>query len=245
METEALFTTIYEKNKWGSDETRSGPSSTLSRTESLRTTLPELFTHLGIKSILDCGCGDWNWMKTVDLSNISSYIGVDIVNPLLTTLQASYSTPTIVFEKLDVLHDPPETADLWFARDLLCLYTPKEYLLFFQNFIKSNSKYLAITSIQTDDPYTEYAIGGWQPVSLLNEPFELPEPLLKLDDGHQWFRKKDMLVYDRQQILEWTAIKASKLVGVPQEDVHDKQDRNAHLVSNIPLRKITLYDRKE
>jgi hypothetical protein len=37
---------------------------------------------LGAQSLLDAGCGDFNWMRTVDLPGIK-YIGVDVVSDLI------------------------------------------------------------------------------------------------------------------------------------------------------------------
>ena len=63
-----VFDKIYEKNTWGSEESRSGPGSTEKQTRRIREALPTILNNFGIKSMLDLPCGDWNWMKDVDLS---------------------------------------------------------------------------------------------------------------------------------------------------------------------------------
>jgi hypothetical protein len=76
------FTEIYNNNGWCSPESRSGNGSELKNTIKLRSELPYLFVKYNIKSILDIPCGDFNWMKEVDLTNIE-YKGADIVESLI------------------------------------------------------------------------------------------------------------------------------------------------------------------
>ena len=239
VDVEAVFTRAYLKNSWGSKESRSGPSASLERTAALRTALPELFRELEIQSVLDCGCGDWNWMRHVDLTGIQ-YIGCDIVPQLVQTLQETFSAETVNFQVLNLLQDPPDTADLWLARDLCSLFSSEDTWQFFQKFLDSGSKYLAITSIETDDPYHDIFTGFWTPRNFLAEPFSMPPPLKELDDGEQWFLKKTLLVYAREQILDWLATKAANFELVKEQEPQKPKDRNAHLLNNIPLRKIKL-----
>jgi hypothetical protein len=239
MTTEAVFTRAYLKNSWGSKESRSGPSASLERTAALRTALPEFFSELKIQSVLDCGCGDWNWMRHVDLTGIQ-YIGCDIVLPLIQSLQETFSAPTVNFQVLNLLQDPPDTADLWFARDLCSLFSSEDMWLFFQKFLESESKYLAITSVETKDIYQDTFTGAWTPRNLLAAPFSMPPPLHELDDGEQWFLKKSLLVYERRQILDWIQTKAAKFELVTPQEPEPPKDRNAHLVNNIPLHKMKL-----
>jgi hypothetical protein len=239
MSTEAIFTRAYLKNSWGSKESRSGPSASLERTAALRTALPELFKELEIQSVLDCGCGDWNWMRHVDLTGIQ-YIGCDIVPQLVETLQQTFSAETVNFQVLNLLQDPPDTADLWLARDLCSLFSSEDTWQFFQKFLDSGSKYIAITSIETDDPYHDIFTGFWTPRNFLAAPFSMPVPLKELDDGEQWFLKKTLLVYEREQIIDWITTKAAKFELVKEQELPKPADRGVQIPNNIPLRKMKL-----
>jgi hypothetical protein len=244
--SEAVFTELYEKNRWGCQETRSGPGSTIQRTEKLRTQLPGIFQELKIQSILDCGCGDWNWMRHVDLSGIQ-YIGTEIVEPLLNMLQQTYTTDTIKFQKMNILKDPPEKADLWLARDLLNVCSLTSIRLFFHRFLESKSPFLAITSIETYESYEDVLEGSMRPLNLREAPLNLREPLKELDDGHQWFKPKKLFIYTRQQIMDWfieTTFMVSNVEAVlPLEEI-DIQDRNAHLQSNVKLKNMSIHDHR-
>jgi hypothetical protein len=52
--------------------------SALQATRHTINALPNIFSKYEIKSILDSPCGDFHWMKEVDLSAVK-YIGVDLV----------------------------------------------------------------------------------------------------------------------------------------------------------------------
>jgi len=68
MPPKAVFTNIYNTNRWGSSESVSGLGSELKNTEVLVEFLGKLFRELGIQSVLDLPCGDFNWMKQMGLS---------------------------------------------------------------------------------------------------------------------------------------------------------------------------------
>jgi hypothetical protein len=196
---EKIMTDIYTNYTWGCKETVSGPSSTLSKTTELRSNLRQALNQLQIDSILDCGCGDLNWIKHVDLSG-NHYLGVDIVEPLITKNQKLYTTDTMVFQKMDLLQDPPEYADLWIARDFCCLYPISDCKLFLKKFLESDSTYLALSSIDTDQSSTDGPVGVWRQLNISLFPFCLHSPVISIDDGIQWFRKKTLEIYTREQI---------------------------------------------
>jgi len=63
----------------GNKETRCGWGSTLEATKPIRAALPGLLEKYKIKSILDIGCGDLNWIH--DLINDIHYTGIDWIIP--------------------------------------------------------------------------------------------------------------------------------------------------------------------
>ncbi|MFY7988468.1 MAG: hypothetical protein ACOVNP_06255 [Flavobacterium sp.] len=77
-----VFTEIYKTNHWNSPETFSGPGSEVESNKLLIKDIEELINNFGINSILDLACGDFNWMKEVNLTEIK-YIGVDIVDDII------------------------------------------------------------------------------------------------------------------------------------------------------------------
>jgi hypothetical protein len=88
----AVFTEIYRENRWGSDETRSGDGSERSKMKQVAAELGELIRELGITSLHDVPCGDFNWMRDVDLTRVS-YLGCDIVTDLIKANADRYGGP--------------------------------------------------------------------------------------------------------------------------------------------------------
>lgn len=207
--------------------------------------LPELFRSLGIQSLIDVGCGDFGWMSTVDLTDIE-YLGVDIVSDLVDSLQQNYTRSNIKFQKMNVLEEPPESADLWFCRDLLNLLDFQQTAQFFSKYLESRSLYLALTSVESNHPNSDGSPGIQRMLDLFQEPFNLPEPKKVLFDGEQWFRKRILAVFSRDDVETWWQTHKHKFMPTtsevdPQRTADDTQDRNASLKSNILLKNYPIH----
>ena len=66
----------------GALDSASGPGSGLAETARIREALPNLLREHGVKSMLDLPCGDFFWMKEVDLGDVD-YAGADIAPALI------------------------------------------------------------------------------------------------------------------------------------------------------------------
>src|SRR5688572_2432756 len=97
----SVFSDIYRNNLWGDPESVSGRGSTLERTEAIRSALPAVLTSVGAQSLLDASCGDFNWMRYVDLGAVE-YTGVDVVPELITRNRHTYSARGRTFVVADV-----------------------------------------------------------------------------------------------------------------------------------------------
>src|SRR4051812_25476636 len=114
----ARFQRIFEENAWGNSESVSGEGSNLERTKVTRAQLPGLLTRHGVRSILDAPCGDFFWMKALDLGDIN-YIGVDIVPEIITRDVELYAGPRRQFLLCDLVDGALPAADLILCRDCL------------------------------------------------------------------------------------------------------------------------------
>ena len=77
-----VFTGIFRRNAWGSEESVSGPGFTRARGESFRDDVIALLRTIGARTLLDAPCGDFNWMDSV-ADAVNGYVGVDIVDVLI------------------------------------------------------------------------------------------------------------------------------------------------------------------
>lgn len=166
---QTVFTEIYNTKAWHSKESVSGLGSELSQTNKLIQELPFLFEKYNIKSILDIPCGDYNWMRYVNMPGIK-YIGADIVKPLIDSNQIKY--PDIDFRHLDLTKSELPQVDLIISRDVLVHMTYNTIIESLENIIRSGAKYLLTTSFTGMNSNRDLTHDGdWRPLNLLVAPF--------------------------------------------------------------------------
>ena len=194
MSLTQTFTEIYKSNLWFSSESVSGVGSEMASTLAIRTELPLLIKKFNVTSILDIPCGDWNWMKTVDL-NGTSYIGADIVPDLIEKNKSLY--PTVDFRVLDLTTDQLPKVDLIFTRDCLGHLSNENIIKAIKNCEASGSKYLLTTSFTKWNFNPDIPNGSWRRINLMIEPFLL-NPLYLINED---CKENDLQDRDKCMIL--------------------------------------------
>jgi len=176
-----IFRDIYHLNAWGSAESRSGSGSTLAYTAKLRKELPEFLKIHDVRSMVDIPCGDFNWMRRVDLS-CSHYTGLDVVPEIVANNQKKFGGPSRTFDLCDILSEKPPQADLIFCRDLLIHFSYRDALAALRNMVASGSSWLLTTTYRQGRNRPE-PTGGFYRINLEQAPFSLSEPEAILADG--------------------------------------------------------------
>lgn len=182
---EQVFTNIYNNPPWGGGkETVSGGGSTLSATTNIRLIIPKLFKEFGIKKVLDAPCGDFNWMSSIDLSDLEHYIGVDIVHDLIEKNKDKYETNNISFFQKNLAEDNLPDVDLIFCRDLFIHLKYEDIFKTLKNFKKNSAKYLLVSTYAIPENKDRKEAGAqYRPINLLLPPFNFPEPLRLIEDS--------------------------------------------------------------
>lgn len=198
-----VFTEIFEKNLWGSDESVSGLGSTLEWSAKMRKSLPELLLRRGARTLLDAPCGDFNWMRVVQLPEGLSYLGGDIVGSLISDLQGKYGRSGRQFVHLDILTDPLPDADLWLCRDALIHFPSEAVIRVLEKFAKSNTRYLLTTTFDFPTANPDIAFGDFRLINLRIPPFSLPKPLEYIDDYPSLAAPRRLGLWAREQLLDW------------------------------------------
>jgi len=170
------FEKILQSNLTVAEESGSGPGSSLAQTAEIRRRLPLLIADLKITSVLDTPCGDFNWMKHVNLS-IEDYIGGDIVPTLVEQNQKRFADSKRRFLHLDITRDYLPQVDLILCRDCLVHFPIVEITDALKNFKGSRSTYLLTTTFTGQRPNTEIAMGDWRTLNFQLPPFNFPPPL--------------------------------------------------------------------
>ncbi|MBN3795558.1 class I SAM-dependent methyltransferase [Burkholderia sp. Ac-20392] len=179
-----VFQKIHDEKGWHSQESVSGWGSELKNTAQIIRELPGLLGRFGVRSMLDAPCGDFNWMRHVDLDGID-YIGADIVQTLVTANQATWTTPSRRFVHLDLLRDPLPDADLILCRDCLFHFSHADVFRAFERFSATKARYLLTTTFiyRSYPRNANIATGQWTPINLEMAPFDLDPPLTLLVEG--------------------------------------------------------------
>jgi SAM-dependent methyltransferase len=191
-DAEMVFTEIYEKNKWGGaqGEFCSGSGTANEQIVSAYIAMiSEKATSEGFLGLIfvDLGCGDFRVGNKL-LPLCSSYIGVDIVKPLIRRNQENYGNATTHFMHLDIVEDELPNGDVCFVRQVLQHLSNRQIIAVLQRIKKY--KWVFITEHYPTDnnaikPNIDKAHGGDvrlydnSGVYLEKPPFDLPAQALK------------------------------------------------------------------
>ena len=173
---EKIFSNIYHNETWkapGKGTSVSGSGSDLINTNNLRKQLPEIIKHYHIQSILDIGCGDFKWMKSLDISSIE-YIGIDIVPEIMQQNNLLFSSEKVKFNVLDACKDHLPDAQMVILRDCLVHLSLNDIQLLLNNVLKNNAEYLLATTFTGITENKEIITGLWRPINLQIAPFYFP-----------------------------------------------------------------------
>jgi len=109
-----------QQKEAGKRESASGPGSSLVTAEPCLKLLNEIVPEFGIKSILDLGCGDWNWMQNAAWRSDPTvrYEGWEAHEALVETLNTSFGNERTTFRVGDLTTENFPKVDLIICRDV-------------------------------------------------------------------------------------------------------------------------------
>jgi hypothetical protein len=177
-----IFTDIYRNNSFGGKDSVSGPGSDVQQTRVIASELPNLLRALNAASMLDLPCGDFHWMKGVDLRN-TDYTGADIVTELITINNKKYARAGARFQRLNLIKDKLPKVDLILCRDCLVHFSFADICFALNNVCNSQSEYLLTTTFTDRKENRDIATGEWRALNLELAPFGLPKPLKTINEG--------------------------------------------------------------
>lgn len=191
---EEHFTGFWRDNVWGDSESRSGSGSGLQETAALRQRLPSLLAELDVHSLLDVPCGDFAWMRYVDLGGVD-YIGGDIVCALIDELNRDFSAPGRRFMRLDVISDPLPAVDAVMIRDLFLHLPTARVQEALASVRRSSARYLLASNYTSVTMNVDVEMGQHRFLNLTLPPFSLPAPVESTADGIAERADKSMSVW--------------------------------------------------
>lgn len=175
-----IFEKIYVNNVWGGKQSKSGPGSDLQETVSIRKSLPLLINKLGVRSILDIPCGDFNWFSETNWGDLQEYHGCDIVDKIIEDNRKKF--PKVNFSVKDITKDDLPYADMILTRECLGHLSDQDVKKAILNIKRAKPLFFVATHFPN---YKKKDIknGAWRAINMeyyLTKDFELLE-LLKED----------------------------------------------------------------
>lgn len=176
------FRRVYREDLFKGGESKSGQGSGLFQTRRIREEFPRLLGTIGASSLVDAPCGDFFWMKEVDLP-VRRYVGVDVVPELIRANSAQYGNSQRSFIEMNIIEEVVPCADIILCRDCFVHLTFEECFRIINNFKKSGSSYLLTTTFMERATNKDLEDGFWRPLNLEVHPFYFPPPETVIVEG--------------------------------------------------------------
>ena len=168
------FSEIYQKNEWGyGSGVGSLPINNIRYIEFVQAFVEDC----GIKSVVDFGCGDWQFSQFIDWRG-ASYVGVDLVPSVIEANRRAFARPGVSFEIFKTLDEPP-SGDLLLCKDVF-QHLPNDIVREYLAAFKQKFKFLLITNDDRPESLMNEDIqaGGWRPIRLDQPPFSERAPVI-------------------------------------------------------------------
>ena len=165
-----IFADIYTNNVWNGG---SGPGSFIENAGSYIKTLTNFIKDHNIKSVLDYGCGDWQFSQYIPWSSITeSYTGVDVVEFIIDHHKNTYAKDNVNFQLVNADWVWP-TVDLTVCKDVL-QHLPNNMVSALIENMKKHSKYVLLTNdVDGQDINSDCSAGGYRPLDFTKQPWSL------------------------------------------------------------------------
>jgi SAM-dependent methyltransferase len=172
MDHKRIFNEIYLKNAWTFG---SGGGSLEESTRDYRGFLQNFMRANRIKSVLDLGCGDWQFSQFINWDGID-YTGIDVSDVVLANTKR-FSRPGVQFIELNALMEPLPKADLLIVKDVFQHWGNVEIIHFLPK-LQKFERALVVTGGGQSGSHLRPGIinadiptGSFRPVDLTQKPF--------------------------------------------------------------------------
>lgn len=166
----SVFTRIYAGDTWGNG---SGPGSDPANVRAYLDYLQDFLRRHQIRSIVDCGCGDWQLMRTIDLTGID-YLGIDYVDSVVERNRREFGAPNLRFAQGDFTSMTLPEADLVICKDALQHLPSRKSHAFLRQL--PGFRFALLTNDEGDNEGRDLRLTGqhhYAPLDLRKPPFDL------------------------------------------------------------------------
>lgn len=170
-QVEVAFDAIYAQGVWDEDGF-SLANSSLSMNLTYVKMLQTFLIDNKISSVVDIGCGDWQFSRYIDWGGIE-YLGLDVVSSVVERNSRLYGSECVRFTHADALEVELPEADLVICKDVFQHLPNANVKHLLQKF--SKYKHCLITDyVGPPKPYilnSDIEIGSFRPIDLTKPPF--------------------------------------------------------------------------
>jgi SAM-dependent methyltransferase len=178
-DTRAAFEKIYRDADWGTNAGgvgNSGTGSTLQATELYRRYLESFMKEHGIKSVVDAGCGDWEFSQKIDWSGID-YKGYDIVAKVIDANKKQFAKPNVQFFVGNMIEDDLPAADLLVSKHVLQHLPNADVKKFLDKQLKKYKHVLltnGVNKMYLSGLNKDIKPGDYRELDITRPPFDVP-----------------------------------------------------------------------
>lgn len=164
--TSTAFTHIYDNKIWGEGSGASAPDLT----RPYMKMLTDFIHNNRVKSVVDVGCGDWQFSRAMDWSGVR-YYGFDVVASVIEANGRQFASDTVTFHLLSEMANLP-SADLVVCKDVL-QHLPIADIQEHLDWFCTRYKYAIVTNDIYPDESTniDIEVGSCRALRLDLEPF--------------------------------------------------------------------------
>lgn len=166
---ECVFSDIYSRDAWSHG---SGPGSTPAVTAPYRNFLEGFIQQNEIRTIVDLGCGDWQFSKLINWGD-ADYVGLDCVSTLIDRNNELYGRDKVRFiHRNALLEEEFPRRDLIIIKDVLQHWIDEDIHSLIPKLC--SFRFVLFTNCRTDRNVELDQVGGFRPLNLALSPFFLP-----------------------------------------------------------------------
>ena len=184
------FSLIYQRRLWGTGESASGPGSSVANAQGAARAVAEVVRSNGVKSLIDVGCGDLNWLgpelASFPLLHVTA---IDIAAAAYASASADPRYAAVAFRAHDVVASPlPVAAELLLCRQCLNHMSAEDAVRALRHIAQSGARLLLLSHYARGDNSAEMLTVGvkYRSWNLQQPPFSdlLPPPEKCFEDEY-------------------------------------------------------------
>lgn len=186
------FQSIYETNSWGFG---SGPGSLPRVTNSYRSFVENFIREKRISTVVDFGCGDWQFSRFIDWSG-TEYLGLDINAGVIKRNQSKYTKKGIRFELVPNQFTSVPSGELLLVKDVLQHFSTALVKKFMTDVVPRFPFALITNCVEPAAALNqEIETGAWRPLDLRAPPYSFDVPAVFSFGGSAIFSFRNLRRY--------------------------------------------------